>query len=244
MLRRTNGKPNRGPGMIALGGILLALLLFLTEWKGGDMSGSLRLFGGSREVSCFELSGPQVWGDVGDVLIAGDYSRDKRGQLLLYRTGPFVPPIAIPGMGAMVVTDQFRRELEASPLKGLTFHPVTKHRVVEFHWEHWDRNEHHGDLPPEVDEPEDLVLKLPHSDEASRAIGQLWEARAERLVVVQVTHEWGPGDYEYRMVTSRRAVRGIDFFSNRNQDRMLVSAKAKEWLEEHVPEWVSFKPYY
>jgi hypothetical protein len=115
-------------------------------------------------------------------------------------------------MGAMVVTDQFRKELEASPLKGLTFHPVTKHRVVEFHWEDWDRNEHYGKLPPEVDEPEDLVHELSHSEEASRALGQLWEARAKPLVVVQVMHERGPGDYDYRVVTSPRAVRGMDFF--------------------------------
>ena len=77
-----------------------------------------------------------AWGDYYDLLMHGmscHSGRDK-GLIQLERTGPFVPPISLPGIGDVVVTDRFRKKLEASGLLGLRFQPVTKKLIVESDW--------------------------------------------------------------------------------------------------------------
>src|SRR5262245_31791236 len=102
------------------------------------------------------VRGIRPWGDYGDILVhgmTGHLSR-KEGPLRLEWTGPFIPPITLPGIGDVVVTDEFRAELERSGLGRFGFHPVIKARIVELHWEQWDRTSERPAERPEGGEPE------------------------------------------------------------------------------------------
>ncbi len=192
----------------------------------------------------FEITYPDVWGDFGPILMGGFLAdHDENGIKLLKRTGPFVPPISIAGGYYPVVTDEFRRALEASPLTGLTFRPIIKYHIAEFHWEHWDRTREMGDLP-EINEPEDIILEYPHSEQVSQAMGPLWEAWAEPLVNVEIVNERevAPWTTKYDLLIVGQPPTGLDFFRSKNQNWLFASARAKKWLEHNAPGWLRFEP--
>src|SRR5258708_4824998 len=87
------------------------------------------------------------WGDYGHILQHGMAGHRPRGdgRLALERTGPYIPPITLPGIGEVVVTSAARQLLESSELTGFSFQPVDKVLTVELHWEDWDLS---ADEPP------------------------------------------------------------------------------------------------
>ena len=68
----------------------------------------------------YRLGGPALWGDYGDVLIHGFAGglEEQGGILEIERTGPFVPPITLPMPASqnLIVTDEFRKQLESGEL--------------------------------------------------------------------------------------------------------------------------------
>ena len=190
----------------------------------------------------YKLRGPDVWGGWGRELVAGEASDLVRqnGLLLLDRTGPFAPPITNP-IDVIIVTDAFRSRLEAS-FAGLEFRPVIKDRIVEIHWETWDRTVFPQERPPADGEPEDYLYQNPHSEAAAEGLGDLWELVLS--VGAQVRHSERPearhtgeidattwsGDHFFWVIPGRFPV-------------VVVSETAKTWLEAEVPEWVSFEEY-
>lgn len=190
----------------------------------------------------YMLSSPLYpWGDYGDILMAGMTSHLERedGRLQLERTGPFVPPIALPGIGEIVVTDAFRSALEASGLSGMHFQPVIKTRIVRLNWEAWDATAPEPQEYPDTGEPEDYILLRPHDADLSAQMGDLWEicleqhARTER-----VSGTSNIGGEEIYLI--RSSWDGTDVFRSEGVSFVYVSDKAKSWLEATVPEWVTF----
>lgn len=62
-------------------------------------------------MSVYILRQPEFpWGDYGAILVSGMTAHLGRedGLLQLERTGPFVPPLFMPGVGDIVVTEQFK----------------------------------------------------------------------------------------------------------------------------------------
>lgn len=86
-----------------------------------------------------------------------------------------IPPITLPGLGDIVATSDFMKELDASNFTQLTFAPVLKARIVEYHWEQWDRASEKPAEYPETGEPEDYILARPHSEPIAEQLGDLWE---------------------------------------------------------------------
>ena len=88
----------------------------------------------------YRIGGSRPWGDYGAILVHGMSRHLPRldGLIRLERTGPFIPPITLPGIGDVVVTHKFRAAIERTGLAGLSFAPVIKTRIVEFRWELWD----------------------------------------------------------------------------------------------------------
>ncbi len=161
------------------------------------------------------------WGDYGQILLAGmtaHQPRTRDGLLQLERTGPFVPPVTLPGLGDLVVTDAFRVRLEDSPLAGLGFRPVRMTRIVRLEWERWDQASDDPAHYPAGGEPEDYILGRPHDPGLAAQIGQLWEVALP---------DTGEGN-------------NADLVRDQAMLHSYASPRAKDWLQRHAGEWLSF----
>jgi len=157
------------------------------------------------------------WGDYNDILQHGMISPAGRtgGLLNLERTGPYIPPITFPGIGNVVVSAAGRKLLEESGLRGFGFRPVRKARIVELRWQDWDLTAHEPRMVPKSGEPEDYILELPPDGRAAEEMGDVWELLAN----------------------------GADFVRTGELSRILVTERAKAWLEEHLGGYVRFDEF-
>jgi hypothetical protein len=181
------------------------------------------------------------WGDYGDMLQHGMAHRRTDGRLALERTGPYVPPITMPGIGDVVVTSDTRKLLEASGLTGFSFLSVEKVRIVELHWESWDSNAEEPAYLPESGEPEDYILKKPHSKKTAAAMGELWEFVVPPTVKIIRPARIVETHYDLKIDLS--SWRGDDFFRSSDYGSMLFTKRAQEWLSKHLGQYVSFDSF-
>jgi hypothetical protein len=125
------------------------------------------------DAECYRIRGlTGGWGDYGAVLFHGLGHLEERGRRLeVERTGPFVPPVTVPGGLAIVVTDQVRREL-ADP--NLDFRPVVLRKVVLLNWHEWDLRYPHPAHYPPGGEPENYILRRKDRPALHEKIGPLW----------------------------------------------------------------------
>lgn len=189
----------------------------------------------------FRVSGARLWGDYGKILIHGmsAHLSRKDGSIQLERTGPFVPSITMPGLGDVVITAEFKEELEALPIStGLDFKPVSKARIVEYRWESWDLNREEPVEYPEEGEPEDYILSRPHSPEMARQLGDLWEVVLPEGAEVEGVRI-GRGVSEFRVDSS--SWQGLPLFRAKGKRHVMATEDAKTWLEERAKEWLSFQ---
>ena len=185
----------------------------------------------------YELEEPKSpWGDYSSILIKGMsyHSSRKDGLIQIERTGPYVPPISFPGIGDIVVTDVFRRQLESSGLTGLRFQPVIKKHIVHLDWQTWDQTAKEPAEYPQGGEPEGYVLDRPHSARVSDQIGDLWELLLEQTATVQ--RERKPT----RILLVETSWRGADLFRAESLLRIYVTEKTSVWFEQNAPEHVQF----
>jgi hypothetical protein len=194
------------------------------------------------------LQGPHLWGDYGDVLVHGFAGRreDQGGTLEIKRTGPFVPPITFPSPGSqIVVTDDFRKQLEAGELGELSFRKVIKTRIVNLSWQNWDLTASDPQELPESGEPDDY-LDGPHAAEVAEAIGDLWQVVLNDGAEIDTDIKRAPWDYDVRVHIDTWNGDPI-FWGNAphaDGDRgrwIIVTDRAKRWLEEKAGKWVRFQ---
>lgn len=188
----------------------------------------------------FRVSGPRLWGDYGTILIAGMSSHLPRaeGRIQLERTGPFIPPITFPGLGDVVVTDDFRGRMEALEFTGIAFSPVIKARIVEYHWEDWDRGSEEVPEFPEGGEPENYILSRTHSPEVAESFGELWELELPEdaeATSVRVSR----GVFEFRVNAS--TWQGAHLFRPKGKRHVVATEKAKEWLQSIADQWINYQ---
>jgi hypothetical protein len=179
------------------------------------------------------------WGDYGDILSQGMAHRGDGGVLEIERTGPFVPPITLPGIGEIVVTEEVRQSLAQSGLKGFAFETVVKRLIVRSEWNAWDPAADEPAEHPESGEPEDYVLGQPHSIEADEQMGNLWALELNRDAQ---THR------EQRIVQHRREIKlvtntwkGQDIFGAKGVGFIYVTESAKAWFEQKAPGQLTFE---
>ncbi len=186
---------------------------------------------------------PHPWGDYGDILVHGMADAQGRaadGALELERAGPFVPPITFPGIPAIVVSDDFRKQLEPSGLTGFTFRPVRKARIVLLKWHAWDQDTPEPLEFPDSGEPEDYVLQKPHDPKVAEAMGPLWEIVLSPGVTVEREPAPGPANRDALYVLPR-TWSGADIFLADSVAYIYASERAQDWFLRTVPHWVSFK---
>lgn len=188
----------------------------------------------------YKVCSGKLWGDYGSILIGGmsHHLRRNDGLIQLERTGPFIPPIILPGLGDVVVTGDFRRELEESSLTRATFNPVIKARIVDYRWERWDRDAAEPAEYPGDGEPESYILARPHSPEVAEQLGPLWEVILPEEAEVE-GKRIGRGTWEFRVDSS--TWRGSHLFRANGKGHIVATSEGKEWLEPRVGKWLVFK---
>jgi hypothetical protein len=180
------------------------------------------------------------WGDYYDILMQGmscHLGRDD-GTIQLERTGPFVPPISFPGIGDVVVTDTFRKKIEASGLEGLRFKTVIKKLIVRSDWHTWDRDTGEPHKYPDGGEPENYILDHPHSEDTARQMGELWELVLNESARVYRAKKICASADIFLLVNSWQ---GEDLFHAQGVGYVYATERAKSWLEEHARGFVAFQ---
>lgn len=193
---------------------------------------------------CF-LKTRELWGDYGSLLITGmtGHLDRKDGLLQLERTGPFVPPMTLPSLDDVVVTDAFRKELESSPIGPFEFRPVLKTHIVQSDWETWDLLQ---DEPGNamLGDPEEYILERPHSPEVAQQMGPMWEVVLPTGAEIEIVK---PGPSGYEIVGNTWT--GAHLFLAKNPAVpdpfgywIVTSTVGKQWLEKHGGDWLRFEP--
>jgi hypothetical protein len=186
---------------------------------------------------------PETWGDYGRMLQHGMTSHLRRvgGLLALERTGPYIPPITLPGIGDVVLTSAARRLLGSSGLTGFDFRPVEKVLTVELHWETWDLTAAAPLRYPDSGEPEDYVLGQPNSDSASAALGEVWEIVIPNTARIVRLKESIDSDKDWFLDLS--TWNGTDLFRSNSYAGVLLSEDAREWFADKWGRYVSFSEF-
>ncbi len=173
------------------------------------------------------------WGSFGQVLVAGwcDSSDANDSEMLLFRTGPFVPPISVPG--PIVVTEAVRQALLTTSLEGLQFSPIKKHHIVKFDWTRWNRNLPLVETQLAYSGPEGYILERPHRPDIANRMEQLW----------MICPPTGPGVL-VPLIARHEIPAGCDFMTGGSYGiTTLVTKRAKATLEELAPGWLVFREY-
>jgi hypothetical protein len=195
----------------------------------------------------FKIDGQSIikggWGDYGHILQHGMSCHSPRvdGVLQLERTGPYIPPITLPGIGDVVLTSPAREQLESSGLTGFSFRPVQKVLTVELHWETWDLT---ADEPPEFPdsgEPEDYVLGQPDSPVASAALGNLWELFVPATATILRPRATVSSYKELRLDLS--SWDGTDLFRSNGYACILFTVGARKWFIEQWGDYIEFDEF-
>lgn len=182
---------------------------------------------------------PGEWGDYGDILQHGMSHHSPRlgGRLALERTGPYIPPITLPGF-EVVLTSQARHHLESSGLSGFSFRPVEKVLTVELHWENWDLTLEDPPYFPDSGEPEDYVLRQPNSAAASDALGTLWELFVPETATIVRPNGTDNSYKELRLDLG--TWNGTDLFRSSGYSAILFSERARQWFLDNWGKYVDF----
>ncbi len=181
-----------------------------------------------------------LWGDYGSILAHGMAAHLPRrdGLLRLERTAPFVSPLTLPGLGAIVVTQAAHERMERREIPGVSFLPVLKARIVEYHWEHWDRSLAAPVEYPEGGEPEGYILDRPHSPAFAEQLPEFWEVTLPQDASLKSVRV-GRGAYDYFLDPSEW--KGSPLFHPTGKLHILATEELKPFLEEIGGEWITFQ---
>jgi hypothetical protein len=125
----------------------------------------------------------------------------------------------------VIVTDDFRRRLLASNLKGIGFRPTVLKRIVQLDWRSWDLQAEEPPKYPAGGEPENYILGRKHNPRIASEVGPLWEVVIDALLD-------DPGDADF-VRTAPTAL-----------SRVLVRDRARAWLDEEATDSISFEDHH
>jgi hypothetical protein len=189
-------------------------------------------------VYCMKSRAP--WGDYGHVLVHGisTHAPMQGDRIPLERTGPFIPPVTMPRLRHIILTDDARRALEGADIRGVSYRAVEKFRIARLHWETWDRSAPLSNYP-RGGEPEAYVLDAPHDPATASAMGEIWQLLPE---------EWGDAEVvgQTRRTKKVTAIRPEstpmpDIFLARGCGYTFLSERAHEQIAGMADEWFEFE---
>lgn len=182
------------------------------------------------------------WGDYGWMLVKGFANRESEGgPLLLHRAGPFLPPISFPVLNGVVVSDEFRRELEATGLPGLRFGPAVKARIINLPWHKWDRTAATPKRYPVGGEPGEYIMDKPHDARVAAQMPEAWELLPPLVPLRMERLEDPDGGYfdKFRAYPTESHYPAL-FLSRHEYGHLVVNDDTRKWFESRVGEWVRF----
>ena len=153
-------------------------------------------------------------------LVTGVAHRARDGRLLLERPGPFSPPVALPSVGLLVVTQSVRAAVDAAGLDGFEWEPVVKHHIPALDWH--PSPDRAQKLAAPVPDPDAFLVEAQHDEAAAEALGDLWAADPRSLPIT------GPFN--------------LDLFRIGQRAWIFVSDRARGVLEVQAQGWLEFKP--
>lgn len=162
---------------------------------------------------------------------------------MLHRAGPFLPPITFPWADGprIVVSEEFRRELQGAGFQGLRYGPAVKARIIKLSWHEWDRTAAEPKRYPPGGEPEGYIWDKPHDARVAAGMPEAWELlpplvplRMERLEALR-------GGYldKFRGYLSETHYPAV-FLSRHEYGNLVVDDVAREWFETRAGKWVRF----
>ncbi|BDG05024.1 hypothetical protein [Anaeromyxobacter oryzae] len=198
-------------------------------------SGAGRAATAGDEMTMYELDQAEApWGDYGAILVHGMSGHLGRsgGRIQLERTGPFIPPVTLPGLGDVIVTDKVRRAL-GREVPGLVFRPVEKARIVRLDWHTWDRTADEPPQYPQTGEPEDYILERQHDAAIAEQLGPLWELVPAVVPSIQVEGgRFNDAVYDGEDFVRADPRAGVNF----------VSARLMKAMSAVAAGWITFRP--
>jgi hypothetical protein len=195
----------------------------------------------------FKIEGRSIisgqWGDYGHILQHGMAAHLPRldGKLALERTGPYIPPVTLPGVGDIVLTSEAKILLETSGLSGFSLVPVEKALIVELPWESWDLDTEEPAEYPDSGEPEDYILGQPHSPRAAAALGELWEIMVPSTLTILRPRSIVSSYKELQIDLSTWS--GADLVRGDAYGSILFSERARNWFSKHWGKYVAFDEF-
>ncbi|XUM22526.1 hypothetical protein ACRAVF_03005 [Bradyrhizobium oligotrophicum S58] len=133
--------------------------------------------------------------------------------------------------GYILVTDEFRRDLERSRLTGFDFEQTQYEKVVRLDWHLWSTDTNEPNSYPETGEPEDYILESPHDPAVLAQMPRLW------ALTVRPTSE-----LQVEGTATFRADRHPGTDIAREHTLHWVSERMKVWLEESsAAKWIVFR---
>jgi hypothetical protein len=188
----------------------------------------------------------KLWGDYGSILVSGFGHRESKGSpLLLHRAGPFFPPISFPwlksGGHRIVVSGDFRRELEQSRFAGLRFERAVKDQIILLPWHLWDLSADKPERYPPGGEPGDYIWDKPHSPLMAAMMPEAWELLPPLVPLRLEQLEDPEGGYLDKFLAhSAEETYPSMFLSRHEYGNLVVDDVGREWLEGRAKEWVRF----
>jgi len=163
------------------------------------------------------------------------------GRLSLERTGPYIPPISLPGIGEIVLTSEAKQFLDGSGLTGFSTETVEKALIVELHWENWDLNAEQPFEFPDSGEPEDYIVGKQHNESASAALGELWEIVVPATVTILRPRSVVSSYKELKIDVS--TWNGADLVRSNDYGSVLFTEKARDWFSSHWSRYIAFDEF-
>jgi hypothetical protein len=189
-----------------------------------------------------------LWGPYGDVLVSGYFERkDEQRPALLFRTGPFLPPIWFPyctPANAVIVTESFKHEIEGAGIPQLEFRKAILNRIVPHDWDRWDFQSAEPKVYPPEGEPENYIWEEKHSRRCAGRMEDVWEVSCPIIPAVYSTWLDSPNVHvpEERRTLVLADTQYEGLFLPAAGELPVVDEATKQWFESNVGEWVCFIP--
>lgn len=180
------------------------------------------------------------WGDYGNTLLVGyAFHNDDQTQILVERTGPFVPPVYNWGR-MLLISDSLKQVLETTDLKGFIFQKTVFKKIVNIDWTNWDLNAADPKSYPAGGEPENYILGRKHHPETADLMEAIWCLELDDQTL---TGRQKDTSGKTNLFLIENSWTGNDIFITKGAGYVYFSEKAKTWFEANGNGFANFEPF-